>query len=91
MTKENIGRIQLIKTIGRDFCWEHKDHAVFSYGEEEDGLFCFLGIDLHPEQNTPCLSGQMSDWDIYASCTVKDDNSIVMGECRLPETVACSL
>lgn len=75
----------MIETIGKDFCWEHRDHAVFSHEEDDDGTFCFLGIDLHPELRSLCLSGRMSDWDIYASCTVKDDESIVMGECRLPE------
>lgn len=84
MDREKIGFDFLVNTIGRDFVKAHKDAAIFSHGEEEQGLFCFLGIDLHPETRQLCLSARMDEWDIYASCYVLNDGKVVMDECRLP-------
>ena len=48
MSKEKIGFQTLVNVIGVRFFKEHENSAVFSYGEEDKGLFCFLGISLHP-------------------------------------------
>ncbi len=48
MSREKIGFHALVKVIGEQFYIEHENSSVFSYGEEDQGLFCFLGISLHP-------------------------------------------
>lgn len=68
MSKEKIGFRALVKVIGEQFFKEHENNAVFSYGEEDQGLFCFLGINLHPSNELNGLSASIDDWDIYASC-----------------------
>ena len=85
MDKRKIGYNKLIDIIGKDFFEAHKDTAVFSYGEEEEekGLYCFMGIDLHPELRKLCLSCDIDEWDIYASCYVTDTD-VIMDKCRLP-------
>lgn len=80
-----IGFKALVEKIGNKFFEEHKDSAVYSYGEEDIGLFCFLGIILHPapEPKGLRLSASMDEWDIYASCYVTD-TEVIMDKCRLP-------
>lgn len=84
MSDKKKGFLKLASEIGQEFFNGHKDCAVFSSQETEEGLFCFLGIDMHPELRNCCLSAQMSDWDIYASCVVANSD-IIIGECRLPK------
>lgn len=85
--RQAIGFKALIEKIGNKFFEEHKDRAVYSYGEEDIGLFCFLGISLHPasELKGLKLSASMDEWDIYASCYVTDAE-VIMDKCRLPAT-----
>ena len=83
MSKEKIGFQTLVNVIGVQFFKEHENSAVFSYGEEDKGLFCFLGISLHPNTKLNGLSASMDDWDIYASCYVTD-TQVIMDKCRLP-------
>lgn len=83
MSKEKIGFQTLVNVIGVRFFKEHENSAVFSYGEEDKGLFCFLGISLHPSNKLIGLSASMDDWDIYASCYVTD-TQVIMDKCRLP-------
>lgn len=83
MSREKIGFRALVKAIGEQFFKEHEDNAVFSYGEEDRGLFCFLGIDLHPQEREITPSALMDDWDVYASCYVTD-TQVVMDRCKLP-------
>lgn len=83
MNKKRRGFEKLVSVIGIDFFNHHKDTACFSYGDTEQGLFCFLGIDLHPEKRECTLSADMDDWDVYASCYVTD-TQIIMDKCKLP-------
>lgn len=85
MDRKQIGFDALVNAIGREFVKKHKEGAIFSHMEEEKGLFCFIGIDLHPETAPLCLCASMDEWDIYASCYVLDDGTVIMDECRLPE------
>lgn len=83
MSKEKIGFKKLVETIWEQFFKKHEDSEVFSYGETEKGLHCFLGISLHPENAKVTLSASLDDWDIYATCYVTDDDVIVY-KCKLP-------
>lgn len=84
MDRKKIGFQALVKAIGEQFFKEHENSAVFSYGEENKGLYCFLGISLHPSLKLNGLSASIDDWDIYASCYVTD-TGIIMDKCRLPQ------
>ncbi|GEM_PF-4581020 len=86
MNNQEIGFRALVEAIGIDFYRSHKEKAVFSWGEEDEGLYCFLGIDLHPERHGATLSAQMTDWDYYASCYVSENGAVTMDDCRLPQT-----
>ena len=81
MNKKRIGFNALVEKIGKDYFELHKDTAVFSSQETNKGLFCFLGIDLHPQRDKLCLSASMEEWDIYASCYVTD-NEVIMDKCK---------
>jgi hypothetical protein len=83
MNKKRIGFEKLVSIIGVDYFEAHKDTAVFSSEETESGLFCFLGIDLHPVKSNPCLSCKIDEWDIYASCYVTETD-IIVDKCKLP-------
>ena len=83
MTKKRKGFLLLVDTIGKAFFEEHKDHALFSWGEEEKGLFCFLGISLSPQSEAVTLSCKADEWDVFASCYVTD-NDIILDSCKLP-------
>jgi hypothetical protein len=83
MNKRKLGFEKLVNTIGKEFFDAHKESACFSYGDTEQGLYCFLGIDLHPENAKLTLSADIDDWDIYASCYVTDTD-IIMDKCKLP-------
>lgn len=85
MSNQEIGFRALVNVIGVDFYRSHKDDAVFSWGEEDEGLYCFLGITLHPEKYCPTLTAKADDWDIYASCYVSENGVITMDVCRLPD------
>lgn len=50
MDKKRRGFEKLISVIGIDFFNDHRDRACFSCGDTEQGLYCFLGIDLHPQK-----------------------------------------
>ena len=83
MNKKRIGFNKLVEVIGKDFFECHKYTAVFSTEETDKGLFCFLGIDLHPEKARLCLSATMDEWDVYASCYVTVAK-VIMDKCKLP-------
>lgn len=85
MNKKRLGFNKLVEVIGKDFFELHKDTAVFSSGETDKGLFCFLGINLHPEKARFCLSASMDEWDVYASCYVTD-TKVIIDKCKLPNS-----
>lgn len=84
MDRRKAGFERLVSEIGRGFFDSHRDTACFSYGDTDQGLYCFLGIDLHPERRELTLSGDIDEWDVYASCYVTDDG-IIMDRCKLPD------
>ena len=86
MNRRKIGLLSLINTIGEDFFNKNKDKACFSYGEEKKGLFCFLGFDMKNDTSTNMsLSANIDDWDYYATCYVKKDETVVLDKCKIPK------
>lgn len=47
---KKIGIRACIDKIGYDFCKQHEDNAVCSYGEEDGKMMCYVGVDDKPEQ-----------------------------------------
>lgn len=84
-TISQYGLAKLIDIIGKDFFNIHKDTAVFSSEDTENGLFCFLGIDLHASTRNITLSNGLDEWDVYATCYVKDNFDIVVDKYKLPK------
>ena len=44
-TARKIGIKACIDKLGHDFVMAHKDSATTAYGENDDGVFCFVGVD----------------------------------------------
>jgi hypothetical protein len=78
-----LGFETLVNTIGKEFINDHQEFTCFNYGDTEQGVFCFLGVDLHPENMKRTLSADIDDWDVYATCYVTDKD-IIMDKCKLP-------
>ena len=88
MDRKKIGFNACLKAIGEDFAATYKDNMVFSCGETEQGLFCFLGISTSDfESDHLCLKSNVDDWEYYASCYVLSDNKVKMDKCKLPTLV----
>ncbi len=47
------------------------------------GLYCFLGFDLHSNERSLTLSCKLQEWDVFATCVVSDDD-LELKECKLP-------
>ena len=47
MAKKN-GINACIDKLGRDFVLAHRDTSSSAFGEIEDGVFCFVGVDDRP-------------------------------------------
>lgn len=47
---KKIGIRACVDKIGYEFCKQHADTAVCSYGEENGKMKCYVGIDDKPEQ-----------------------------------------
>ena len=52
---KRVGNRACIDKLGRDFCVQHRDNAVFSWGEDAGIVNCFLGVSDQP-------MGDLSTW-----------------------------
>lgn len=87
--KKQIGLVALIDVFGKDYYEEHKHTGCFAYGEDDKGFMCSLYLmEQEPEANGQMILTHDNNWDFYAVCYVKDDFSIEMGECKLPNLKA---
>ncbi len=84
-----IGINACIDKIGRDFVLAHKDSSTTAYGESDDGVFCFVGVDDRhnlQEQEGVLLLDSHSEFPYRASCNVNLANGVPhFIECVLPE------
>lgn len=68
-----IGINACIDRIGRDFVFVNKDYATSAYGENEDSVFCFVGVDdKHQAKNIEgvLILDSRSEFPYRASCNV---------------------
>ena len=87
-TAKKIGINACIDKLGRDFVLAHKDFAVSAYGESDNGVFCFVGVDngRHSQNNDHMLFlDSRSKFPFRVSCDVGlDDGTPRFIECVLP-------
>ena len=71
---KSIGMQTCIDLLGRSFVKQYKDTSVTAFGEDENVLFCFLGISTNPkafdDSNLDVLTLSKNDWDYSSSCDV---------------------
>lgn len=83
-----IGIDACIDKIGRDFVLEHKDFATAAYGESEDGVFCFVGVDgkyQTANRDGVLVLDSRSEFPYRASCNVSlADGATSFIECVVP-------
>lgn len=83
-----IGINACIDKLGRDFVLAHKDFSTSAYGESDDGVFCFVGVDDRrnlQEQEGVLLLDSDSEFPYRASCNVNLTSGIPhFIECVLP-------
>lgn len=77
MTDREIGFNACIDAIGRDFYEANKDTSVFACGNDEKGLWCFLGINTNEEHSSELRLTNGDKWEYSASCYVKNGRNIV--------------
>lgn len=83
-----IGINACIDKLGRDFVLKHREFATSAYGENDDGVFCFVGVDDScrvPENNGTLVLDSHSEFPYRASCTIAlTDGTPHFIECVVP-------
>ena len=78
-TARKIGINSCIEKLGRDFVEKHKETSTCAWGESEDGVFCFVGVD--DEERSGCdyalVLDSTSRFPYRASCVVSLENGAV--------------
>lgn len=87
-TARKIGINACIEKLGREFVLAHKDRATSAFGESENGVFCFVGVDdgSTPENSADVLIlDSHSAFPYRASCNVSlSDGMLSFIECIIP-------
>ena len=68
-----IGINACIDKLGREFVLAHRDRATSAYGESDEGVFCFVGVDDgFVSQNTDhvLVLDSQSKFPYRASCNI---------------------
>lgn len=88
---KKIGIRACVDKIGYDFCKQHADTTVCSYGEEDGKMTCYVGVNDKPDQ--PCDISQMTSiilddaeyMPYYANAEVDmQDGQVILLECCVP-------
>lgn len=83
-----IGINACIDKLGREFVLANKDRATSAFGESENGVFCFVGVDDGSafENHDNCLIlDSHSAFPYRASCNVNlNDGTFSFVECIVP-------
>jgi hypothetical protein len=78
-TARQIGINACVEKLGRDFVEKYKETSTCAYGESEDGMFCFVGVD-DVEKNGcdyALVLDSTSRFPYSASCVVSLENGAV--------------
>lgn len=83
-----IGIKACIDKLGRDFVLAHKEFATSAYGECEEGVYCFVGVDNRSKASDDCkrlILDSHSEFPYRVSCNVNLlDGTHSFIECVLP-------
>lgn len=81
-----IGIKACIDKLGRDFVMAHRDCATTAYGESEEGVYCFVGVDdQHWDDNGALILDSHSEFPYRVSCNVNlFDGTPNFIECIVP-------
>lgn len=83
-----IGIKACIDKLGRDFVLAHRDFATTAYGESEEGVYCFVGVDHRSrvgDNERKLILDSHSEFPYRVSCNVNLSNGIPSFiECVLP-------
>ncbi len=88
-----IGINACIDKLGRDFVRKYKDSCVYAYGESEDGVYCFVGVNDNPDcydnDTDVLILDSTSKFPYRVSCNVRlTDGAVTFIECVLPSYAA---
>ena len=88
-TAKKIGINACIDKLGRDFVFAHKDLATSAYGENENSVFCFVGVDdrsASQNRDHKLILDSHSEFPYRVSCNVSlFDGVPSFIECILPK------
>ena len=86
---KKIGIRACIDKLGREFVLAHRESAASAYGECDEGVFCFVGVDDGDiSQNTDrrLVLDSHSEFPYRASCNVSlEDGTPTFLECVVPK------
>lgn len=78
-----------IDKLGREFVTQHLDTATAAYGETEDGVFCFVGVDkeyISKVGKDVLMLDSVSEFQYHVSCNVsRVDGTVAFIELVLPK------
>ena len=86
---KKIGINACIEKLGREFVLAHKEYATSAYGESDDGVFCFVGVDdgcKSQNSDRVLILDSHSEFPYRASCNISlADGTTRFIECVLPK------
>ena len=80
MTDKEIGFNACIDAIGRDLYEANKGTSVFACGNDEKGLWCFLGINTSEDNVSELRLTNGDKWEYSVSCYVKEGKAVLEKE-----------
>lgn len=85
---KKIGIHACIEKLGRGFVLAHREHATSAYGESENGVFCFVGVDddcKSQNRDGVLILDSHSEFPYRASCNISlTDGTPHFIECVVP-------
>ncbi len=86
---KKIGINACIEKLGREFVLAHKEYATSAYGESDDGVFCFVGVDdgcKSQNSDRVLILDSHSEFPYRASCNISlADGTTHFIECVIPK------
>lgn len=82
---KKIGHKKCIDILGYDFCLTYKESGTFAFGDEDDRVCCFLGIDTDPDESDNKISLVNKPFPFYVYLYVyKTDGRIEIIDVKKP-------
>lgn len=67
---KEIGMNACVDKLGRDFVLAHRELAATAYGECDEGMFCFVGVDTKARIHNELILDSRTKFQYYVSCNV---------------------